>query len=169
MGGKIDPEIAPTASNAAEVTSQYESDLKKPVIEDNAHFTAAELEKYGQTYRGLSPRHVQLMAIGGMPFLFPSSTNPPSSLRMQILTKRSQVPLVQASSSVSAAPSPKPVLYRSSLDTSSGAHCSSGLHTCASRRCARTCLSAVPSSNSRHDSWIPRSVSPWDGRISSPA
>jgi amino acid transporter len=63
----VDPEIAPTtsASKAPEVSSQYDGDFKKGIVEDNAHFTAAELAKYGQTQRGLSPRHVQLMAIGG--------------------------------------------------------------------------------------------------------
>ena len=63
----VDPEIAPTASasKTADVTSQYDGDLKKGVVEANSHFTAAELAKYGQTQRGLSPRHVQLMAIGG--------------------------------------------------------------------------------------------------------
>lgn len=61
----VDPEIAPTgASKTADVTSQYDSDLKSGIV-DNSHFTAAELAKYGQTQRGLSPRHVQLMAIGG--------------------------------------------------------------------------------------------------------
>lgn len=65
MGAKSDPEIAQTASNTAELSSQYDNDVKKPIVEDNAHFTAAELAKYGQTHRGLSPRHVQLMAIGG--------------------------------------------------------------------------------------------------------
>ena len=62
----VDPEIAPTmsASKTAEVTSQYDNDLKDGTL-DNSHFTAAELAKYGQTQRGLSPRHVQLMAIGG--------------------------------------------------------------------------------------------------------
>jgi hypothetical protein len=66
----IDPEIAPTtsASKTAEVSSQYDSDVKKGIVEGNSHFTAAELAKYGQTHRGLSPRHVQLMAIGGMVF-----------------------------------------------------------------------------------------------------
>lgn len=70
----VDPEIAPTtsASKTAEVTSQYDSDPKKGIVEDNSHFTAAELAKYGQTRRGLSPRHVQLMAIGGPP----TSTSP---------------------------------------------------------------------------------------------
>lgn len=63
----VDPEIAPTtsASKTAEVSSQYDGDLKKGIVEGNSHFTAAELAKYGQTQRGLSPRHVQLMAIGG--------------------------------------------------------------------------------------------------------
>jgi amino acid transporter len=64
----VDPEIAPTMSASkdvtGEVTSQYDTDLKKGTV-DNGHFTAAELAKYGQTQRGLSPRHVQLMAIGG--------------------------------------------------------------------------------------------------------
>jgi amino acid transporter len=70
----VDPEIAPTtsASKAPEVSSQYDRDYKKRIVEENAHFTAAELEKYGQTQRGLSPRHVQLMAIGGTQTYFPS-------------------------------------------------------------------------------------------------
>ena len=65
--GVVDLEIAPSASasKAPEVSSQYDGDYKKGIVEDNAHFTAAELAKYGQTQRGLSPRHVQLMAIGG--------------------------------------------------------------------------------------------------------
>jgi len=65
----VDPEIAQTTSvsKTAEVSSQYDGDLKQGLVEDNAHFTAAELAKYGQTVRGLSPRHVQLMAIGGNP------------------------------------------------------------------------------------------------------
>lgn len=57
-----DPEIA--TADKTEVGSQYD-DVKTGVL-DNQHFTAAELAKYGQTKRGLSPRHVQLMAIGGM-------------------------------------------------------------------------------------------------------
>jgi amino acid transporter len=71
----VDPEIAQTtsASKTAEVTSQYDDDFKNGIV-DNSHFTAAELAKYGQTHRGLSPRHVQLMAIGG------SSCSPPTYL-----------------------------------------------------------------------------------------
>ncbi|KAJ4378488.1 hypothetical protein N0V86_006194 [Didymella sp. IMI 355093] len=63
----VDPEIVPTtsASKTAEVFSQHDGDLKEGLVENNGHFTAAELAKYGQTQRGLSPRHVQLMAIGG--------------------------------------------------------------------------------------------------------
>lgn len=53
------------SAKVADVTSQHEVDLKDSHV-DNGHFTAAELAKYGQTQRGLSPRHVQLMAIGGM-------------------------------------------------------------------------------------------------------
>lgn len=78
--GVVDPEIAHTtsASKTAEVSSQYDGDLKQGLVEDNAHFTAAELAKYGQTFRGLSPRHVQLMAIGGKnpPFTVTTSTDP---------------------------------------------------------------------------------------------
>ncbi|KAF1358329.1 proline permease [Lizonia empirigonia] len=56
-----DPEIA--TADKTDVGSQYD-DVKTGEL-DNQHFTAAELAKYGQTKRGLSPRHVQLMAIGG--------------------------------------------------------------------------------------------------------
>lgn len=62
--GAADPEIA-RADKTAEVSSQFDGDLKKGEVVEG-HFTAAELAKYGQTKRGLSPRHVQLMAIGGL-------------------------------------------------------------------------------------------------------
>jgi amino acid transporter len=78
----VDPEIAPTtsASKTAEVSSQHDGDLKEGLVENNGHFTAAELAKYGQTQRGLSPRHVQLMAIGG-------KTPHPAQGSVQVLTK----------------------------------------------------------------------------------
>lgn len=77
----VDPEIAPrtSASRTAEVDSQHDGDLKEGLVENNEHFTTAELAKYGQTKRGLSPRHVQLMAIGG-------KTSHPAQAGVQVLT-----------------------------------------------------------------------------------
>lgn len=64
MGFEADIEGVRKDSTQIGERTVFQNDAKAE-RDGNGFLTAQELEVYGETKRGLSPRHVQLMAIGG--------------------------------------------------------------------------------------------------------